>query len=292
MKAIILAGGRGTRLFPLTLAVNKHLLPVYNKPLIYYSLSLPLLAGLREIILVVDGRDLPAYKRLLESGERFGISISYVVQEAPLGLAHGLLSAAPLAGGEEVCLILGDNILFGHGVPELLKDSIKMIKEEGGACLFAYKVHDPERYGVVLFDKEGRVADLEEKPSRPRSSWAVIGVYLYDREVWEILGNLKPSSRGEYEITDVNRTYLARNKLKVRKLGRGYTWFDAGTPESLWEASEFVAVYEKRSGHKIACLEEIAFRQGWITEEQIKAVAGEYKNEYALYLLNLLENRR
>jgi len=265
-------------------------LPVYNKPLIYYPLSIAMLIGFRDIVLVVNKEDLPTYQKLLGIGERWGIHLHYVIQEAPLGLAHGLLITAPLLEGENVCLILGDNILFGHGLPELLKNCANKVEKEGGAYVFAYRVHDPERYGVVIFDSKGNIKDLEEKPSNPRSHWAIVGLYLYDKKVWHFLKEIKPSGRGEYEITALNKLYLKEKALKAEILGRGYTWFDAGTPESLQEASEFVAIYEKRSGRMLASLEEIALRQGWISAESIQDLCAKYKNSYTEYLLELIKN--
>ncbi|MBX6424285.1 glucose-1-phosphate thymidylyltransferase RfbA [Thermosulfurimonas sp. F29] len=290
MKAVILAGGRGTRLFPITVAVNKHLLPVYNKPMIYYPLSILMLMGLRDIIIVLNGEDLPAFKKLLGNGEHLGIRLKYVVQEAPLGLAHALKSTASLLEGQSVCLVLGDNIFFGHGLPALLKKARREVEEGGGAAIFVYQVHDPERYGVAEFDEKGRVLRLEEKPRRPSSNWAVVGLYFYDSQVWDFLRLLKPSPRGEYEITGINQIYLEKGLLKAYRLGRGFTWFDAGTPESFLEASEFVAVYEKRSGKMLACPEEIALANGWISSEEILSRCNMFGDGlYSQYLKRLIE---
>lgn len=290
MKVVILAGGTGSRLFPVTKVVNKHLLPVFNKPMIFYPLSLALLLGTKEIFLVVNGNDLPAFKKILGRGESFGVTLSYIIQEMPLGLAHGLSCAAEYLEGEPVCLILGDNIFFGHGLPQLLRACAKEVEEKGGAYIFAYHVPDPGRYGIVSFGRDGLVRRLAEKPSQPFSQWAVVGLYFFDHTVWSKLREIKPSPRGEYEITSVNELYLQEKQLKVKPLGRGFTWFDAGTPESFLEASEFVAVYEKRSGQMLACLEEIAFRNGWISSQDLLVRADQLKgSRYGQYLYEIAQ---
>ena len=292
MKAVILAGGRGSRLYPVTLIFNKHLLPIYNKPMIYYPLSIPMLIGLQEIYLVINPQDLPLFKKILANGEFFGLKIFYVLQEAPLGLAHALMCAEEYLKGEEICLLLGDNIFFGHGLPTLLRECQREIRERGGAYIFAYHVPDPERYGIVVLDKKGRPLGIEEKPKNPSSNWAVVGLYFYDSTVWDKLHRIKLSSRGEYEITAVNKLYLSEKKLKVKILGRGFSWFDAGTPDSFLEASEFVAVYERRSGRLLACLEEIAYRNGWIKEKDLYARAKKLEGSlYGEYLRSLKENK-
>lgn len=290
MKGIILAGGTGSRMFPSTLVINKHLLPVYDKPMIYYPLSLLMLLELREIFIVVNGKDLPAFKKLLHNGEPFGINISYVIQEAPLGLAHALMEVEEYAGKSPVCVILGDNIFFGHGLPDLLNACRKRVEAEGGAYIFAYHVPDPQRYGVVKFNSQGMVERLEEKPEQPPSNWAVVGLYFYDGTLWEILRAIRPSARGEYEITSVNQAYLREKRLRAKILGRGFTWFDAGTPESFLEASEFVAVYERRSGKMLACPEEIALAKGWVSPREIWTRSNSFgSGHYARYLKKLVE---
>lgn len=291
MKAVILGGGTGSRLYPVTLVINKHLLPIYNKPMIYYPLSIPMLIGIQDIFIVINPQDLPLFKKILGEGEFFGVKISYVLQEAPLGLAHALMATEEYLKGEKICLVLGDNIFFGHGLPNLLRECRKEIEEQGGAYIFAYHVPDPERYGIVVLDEKGRPIKLEEKPNNSSSNWAVVGLYFYDATIWDKLHRIKPSSRGEYEITSVNQLYLSEKKLKVKLLGRGFSWFDAGTPDSFLEASEFVAVYERRSGRLLACLEEIAYRNGWISEKDLYARAKIFKgSSYGTYLKNLKDN--
>lgn len=288
MKGIILAGGSGTRLYPVTLGLNKHFLPIFNKPMIYYPLSILMLAGIREILIVTNPQDLEMFQKILGDGNKLGMRISYVVQDRPRGLAHGLILAEDFAGKENICLILGDNIFFGHGLPELLKEAKKEVEEKGGACVFAYYVPDPERYGVVEFDEEGKVISLEEKPSKPRSNWAVVGLYFYDYKAIQIAKKVKPSWRGELEITSVNQEYLRRGELKVKLFGRGFAWFDAGTHDSFLEAGEFVATIEKRTGLMIGCIEEIAYRNGWITREELYKLAEPLnKTDYGKYLLKL-----
>ncbi|KQW51012.1 MULTISPECIES: glucose-1-phosphate thymidylyltransferase RfbA [unclassified Ensifer] len=288
MKGIILAGGSGTRLHPMTLVSSKQLIPVYDKPMIYYPLSTLMLAGIREILIISTPRDLPAFQALLGDGSKWGLSLTYAEQASPNGLAQAYVIGADFVGNSPSCLVLGDNIFFGHGITELFKSAME---RTDGATVFAYHVNDPERYGVVEFDPAMRALTIEEKPERPRSHWAVTGLYFYDQDVVDIAANLKPSARGEFEITDVNRTYLERGKLHVEKMGRGYAWLDTGTPDSLLEASEFVATLERRQGFKIACPEEVAYRLGFIDTNQLESLAGQYgKSAYGHYLTSVLES--
>ncbi len=290
MKSIILAGGSGTRLYPVTQVVNKHLLPIYNKPMIYYPLSLVMLIGIRDILLIVNPQDLEQYKELLGDGSHLGINLSYKVQEEPRGLAEGLILGEEFLNGEKVCYMLGDNIFFGHDLPKIMKEAKEEIEKEGGACIFGYYVKDPERFGVVEFDDRGNVISLEEKPPNPKSNYAVVGMYFYDNEAVEIAKNVKPSDRGELEITSVNQEYLKRGKLRVKLLGRGFAWFDAGTHDSFLEASEFIATIEKKTGLMVGCIEEIAYRNGWIDREQLIRLAKSlHKTDYGKYLLRLTE---
>jgi glucose-1-phosphate thymidylyltransferase len=286
MKGIILAGGHGTRLYPLTITISKQLLPVYDKPMIYYPLSMLMLAGIREILVISTPDAMPAFQRLLRDGSQWGLSFSYAEQSEPRGLADAFILGRKFVEDSPVCLILGDNIFFGHGLPNQLSKAAQM---QEGALIFAYPVRDPQRYGVIEFDESGRALSIEEKPKAPRSHYAVPGIYFYDNSVLDIAANLQPSARGELEITDVNRTYLAQERLRVEPLGRGVAWLDAGTHESLLEASQFVHALQERQGMMISCLEEIAFRKGYISAEQVQELASSMQqNSYGNYLQRLV----
>jgi glucose-1-phosphate thymidylyltransferase len=286
MKGIILAGGKGTRLYPLTIGTSKQLLPVYDKPMVYYPLSMLMLAGIREILVISTPDALPAFRDLLREGDQWGLKFSYIQQNEPRGLADAFLIGKDFINGEEVCLILGDNIFFGHGMPESLRRAADLKK---GALIFAYPVRDPERYGVVEFDQEGKALSIEEKPEKPRSQYAVPGIYFYDGKVVEYAESLAPSERGELEITDLNCIYLEKRDLNVEVLGRGVAWLDAGTHESLLQAAQFVQTLEERQGMMISCPEEIAYRLGFIDKQTLIEQAKQINNQYGDYLLSLIE---
>ena len=290
MKGIVLAGGSGTRLYPITKGVSKQLLPIYDKPMVYYPVSVLMLAGIREILIISTPQDLPGFKRLLGDGSDFGVKFEYAEQPSPDGLAQAFIIGADFIGNDSVCLVLGDNIFYGQSFTRMLQSAVKDAEEANKATVFGYYVNDPKRYGVAAFDKDGNVISIEEKPAHPKSNYAVVGLYFYPNKVVEIARNCKPSARGELEITTVNQEFLDQQMLKVQLLGRGFAWLDTGTHDSLFEASSFVEVIEKRQGLKIACLEEIAYKNGWITDQKLEEVAQPMrKNQYGDYLLKLLD---
>lgn len=290
MKGIVLAGGSGTRLYPITKGVSKQLLPIYDKPMVYYPISVLMLAGIRDILLISTPQDLPAFKRLLGDGSDFGIRLEYAEQPSPDGLAQAFLIGEKFIGNDSVCLVLGDNIFYGQSFTKMLRESVRLAEEENKASVFGYWVADPERYGVAEFDKEGNCLSIEEKPANPKSNYAVVGLYFYPNKVVEVAKTIKPSARGELEITTVNQRFLEDKELMVQTLGRGFAWLDTGTHDSLSEASTFIEVIEKRQGLKVACLEGIAYRQGWIDEPKMRALAQPMlKNQYGQYLLNVIE---
>ncbi len=292
MKGIVLAGGSGTRLYPITKGISKQLIPIFDKPMIYYPISVLMLADIKEILIISTPTDLPAFKRLLGDGSDFGVHFEYAEQPYPGGLAQAFIIGEEFIGDDSACLVLGDNIFYGAGFTKLLRESVQNVERDGKSTVFGYYVNDPERYGVAEFDAEGNCLSIEEKPEHPKSNYAVVGLYFYPNSVVEIAKNIKPSARGELEITTVNQEYLKRGELKVQTLQRGFAWLDTGTHDSLSEASTFIEVIEKRQGQKVACLEEIAFKKGWITKEKLVEVAQQMvKNEYGKYLLQLAEGK-
>ena len=290
MKGIVLAGGSGTRLYPITKGISKQLIPIYDKPMVYYPISVLMLAGIRDILIISTPYDLPCFKRLLGDGSDYGVHFEYAEQPSPDGLAQAFTIGADFIGDDSVCLVLGDNIFHGAGFISLLKEAVRNAEEEHKATVFGYLVSDPERYGVAEFDDDGNCLSIEEKPVKPKSNYAVVGLYFYPNKVVEIASTIKPSARGEYEITTVNQQFLSDGELKVQTLGRGFAWLDTGTHDSLSEASTYIEVLEKRQGLKVACLEDIAYRQGWISEEHMRELAQPMaKNQYGQYLLKVID---
>ena len=290
MKGIVLAGGSGTRLYPITKGVSKQMLPVFDKPMIYYPISVLMLAGIREILIISTPYDLPGFKRLLGDGSDYGVHFEYAEQPSPDGLAQAFIIGREFVGQDSACLVRGDNIFYGAGFSAMLKEAVRTAEEDGKATVFGYWVNDPERYGVAEFDKEGNCLSIEEKPAQPKSNYAVVGLYFYPNKVLDVAAHIKPSARGELEITTVNQQFLEDGELKVQTLGRGFAWLDTGTHDSLSEASTFIEVIEKRQGLKVACLEGIAYRRGWITEERMRELAQPMiKNQYGQYLLKVIE---
>lgn len=290
MKGIVLAGGSGTRLYPITKAISKQLMPIYDKPMVYYPISVLMLAGIREILIISTPFDLPGFKRLLGDGSDYGVKFSYAEQPSPDGLAQAFTIGKDFIGNDSACLVLGDNIFYGAGFTQMLKEAVRTADEDKKATVFGYWVNDPERYGVAEFDKQGNCLSIEEKPAKPKSNYAVVGLYFYPNKVVDVAAHIKPSARGEYEITTVNQEFLNDGELKVQTLGRGFAWLDTGTHDSLSEASTYIEVIEKRQGLKVACLEGIAYRQGWIDEEKMRELAKPMiKNQYGQYLLKVID---
>lgn len=293
MKGIVLAGGSGTRLYPITKGVSKQLLPVYDKPMVYYPISVLMLAGIREILIISTPDDLPGFKRLLGDGSAYGVRFEYAEQPSPDGLAQAFIIGEKFIGNDAACLVLGDNIFYGAGFTSMLREAVRTAEQDNCATVFGYRVEDPERYGVAEFDSEGNCLSIEEKPANPKSNYAVVGLYFYPNKVVDVAKNIKPSARGELEITTVNQEFLSQKNLKVQTLGRGFAWLDTGTHDSLSEASTFVEVIEKRQGLKIACLEGIAYSRGWIDEETMRKLAQPMiKNQYGQYLLKVIDERK
>ena len=293
MKGIVLAGGSGTRLYPITKGISKQLMPIYDKPMIYYPISVLMLAGIREILIISTPFDLPGFKRLLGDGSDYGVHFEYAEQPSPDGLAQAFTIGKDFIGNDSACLVLGDNIFFGSYFTDMLKRAVKAAEEDKKATVFGYWVSDPERYGVAEFDKKGNCLSIEEKPAKPKSNYAVVGLYFYPNKVVDVAANIKPSARGEYEITTVNQKFLEDGELKVQTLGRGFAWLDTGTHDSLSEASTYIECVEKRQGLKVACLEGIAYRKGWITEERLRELAQPMlKNQYGQYLLKVIEEKK